>query len=77
MKQIAMMNDTAVFDAMRFDAEAGEDIWTGLMGTREAIQRDGLTIDQGSMSYCPHEWLNSSGYIELELVRKHPHHLPI
>jgi hypothetical protein len=77
MKRIAMKNDTPVFDAMRFDADAGKNVWTGFMGTREAIQRDGYAIDQDSMSYCPHEWLNSRGYIELELVRKHPHHLAI
>jgi hypothetical protein len=73
MKRIAMKNDTPVFDAMRFDANAGENVWTGFTGTREAIQRDGFAIDKNSLSYCPHEWLNSRGYIELELVRKHPH----
>jgi hypothetical protein len=69
---MAMKNDTPVFDAMRIDAKSGEEVWTGLMGTREAIQRDGFTIDTNSLSYCPHEWLNGRGYIEPELVRKHP-----
>jgi hypothetical protein len=42
------------------------------MGTREAIQRDGFTIDIHSLSYCPHEWLNNRGYIDPELVQRHP-----
>ena len=67
-----MRDDTPVFEAMRSDTQEDEDVWTGLMGTREAIQRDGLTIDIHSLSYCPHEWLNSRGYIDLELVRRHP-----
>jgi hypothetical protein len=77
MKWIAMKNDTPVFDALRFDANVGRDVWTGFTGTREAIQRDGFVIDKPSLSYCPHEWLNSRGYIELELVRKHPHHVAV
>jgi hypothetical protein len=77
MKRIAMKNDTPVFDAMRFDANVGQDVWTGFTGTREAIQRDGFAIDKASLSYCPHEWLNSRGYIELELVRKHSHHVAV
>jgi len=67
-----MKNDTPVFDAMRFDAQAGEEISTGLMGTREAIERDGFKVDIASLSYCPREWLNSRGYIDHQLMRKHP-----
>jgi hypothetical protein len=37
-----MKIDTPVFEAMRSDTQADEDVWTGLTGTREAIQRDGL-----------------------------------
>lgn len=67
-----MKNDTPVFEAIRSDIQAGEDVWTGIMGTREAIQRDGFAVDKHSLSYCPHEWLNSRGYIDLDLVRRHP-----
>ena len=66
-----MKIDTPVFEAIRSDTQADVDVWTGLIGTREAIQRDGLMIDIHSLSYCPHEWLNSQGYIDLELVRRH------
>ena len=68
-----MKNDIAVYDALRFDSGAGESIGTGRMGTREAILRDGLTFDPASVSYCPHEWLDERGYVDLDLVRKHPH----
>ena len=67
-----MKADTSVFEAMRSETQAGEDVWTGLMGTREAIQRDGFAIDIHSLSYCPREWLNNRGYIDLKLVRRHP-----
>jgi hypothetical protein len=69
-----MKNDVAVYDALRFDSDAGETVWTGRMGTRDAILRDGFTIDPASLSYCPHEWLDDRGYVDLELARKHPHH---
>jgi hypothetical protein len=69
-----MRNDVAVYDALRFDSDA-ESIWTGRMGTREAIQRDGLTFDSVSRSYCPHEWLNEYGYVDLDLVHKHSYNL--
>jgi hypothetical protein len=59
-----MKIDTPVFEAMRSDTQADEDAWTALTGTREAIQRDGLTIDIHSLSYFPHEWLNSRGYLD-------------
>lgn len=68
-----MTNDTAVFDTMRIDPTTGEREWTGRMGTRAAITRDGLEIDLASLCYCPHQWLNSSGYVDLELVRKFPY----
>ena len=67
-----MRNDVAVYDALRFDSDA-ERSWTGRLGTREAIQRDKLTFDPASVSYCPHEWLDERGYVDLDLVRKHPH----
>lgn len=67
-----MINDTAVFDAMCLNADSGEKGWVGHMGTREAIKRDGLEIDAASLAYCPHEWINNEGYVDLDLVRKHP-----
>ena len=68
-----MTNDTAVFYAMRFDIRAGDNIWTGRTGTREAIRRDGNSIDLMSLSYCPHEWIDGRGYVDLELAGKHPY----
>ncbi len=65
-----MTNDTAVFDALRVDAGTGDRVATGVMGTREAIVRDGLLADPLSMGYCPHEWINESGYVDLELARR-------
>ncbi|TYL96613.1 hypothetical protein FXB40_11230 [Bradyrhizobium rifense] len=67
-----MTNDTAVFDAMRPDRERAEREWAGQMGTRNAIKRDGLEIDAASLAFCPHEWINSDGDVDLELVRKFP-----
>jgi hypothetical protein len=68
-----MKNDVAVYDALRFGSDAGESIGTGCMGTRAAILRDGLTFDPASVSYCPREWLDERGYLDLELARKHPY----
>ena len=56
-----MKNDTAVFAAMRFDALAGKNVWTGLTGTRQAIRRDGYCIDPLSLNFCPHQWIDSQG----------------
>jgi len=69
-------NDTEVFDAMRFDAVSGDMVWTGRMGTREAIHREKLAIDQGSWKYCPHQWLDERGFVDRELSRRHPHSWP-
>jgi hypothetical protein len=52
-----MTNDTAVFDAMRFDIEAGDHIWTRRVGTPEAIRRDALSTG-GLLRYCPHDWID-------------------
>jgi hypothetical protein len=65
-------NDTAVYDALRLDLASGGKEWAGLMGTRDAIRRDSLEIDAASLAFCPHEWINSAGYVDLELVRKFP-----
>ncbi|MCP3368458.1 hypothetical protein [Bradyrhizobium cajani] len=67
---IAVINDTAVFDALRLDVGSGDRVATGLIGTREAIVRDGLFIDPLSIGYCPHEWIDGSGYVDPELARK-------
>ena len=66
-----MMNDTAVFDAMSVDVFTGETDWTRQTGIPEAIH--GYVIDPLSLRYCPHEWINSRGYVDPDLVRKHPH----
>jgi hypothetical protein len=67
-----MTNDTAVFDAMFFDAPKGENVWTGLTGTREAIRRDGYCIDPLSLKFCPHEWIDSRGYVNQDLAQNEP-----
>jgi hypothetical protein len=67
-----MTNDTGVFDAMRFDVSSGENIWTGLTGTREAIRRDGYCIDPISLRFCPHDWVDSRGYVDQDLTQNAP-----
>lgn len=67
-----MTNDTAVFEATRFDPASGENESEGRLGTRDAIRRDGMEIDAASLAFCPYEWINSSGYVDLDLVRKFP-----
>jgi hypothetical protein len=67
-----MTNDTAVFDAMWFDIQAGDNVWTGRTGRREAIQRDGYSIDPMSLNYCPHEWIDSRGYVDQDLAQDAP-----
>jgi hypothetical protein len=67
-----MTNDTAVFDAMRFDVSDGKNIWTGLTGTREALRRDGYSIDPLSLRFCPHEWIDGRGYVKQDLTRCAP-----
>ncbi|MGY4350115.1 hypothetical protein [Bradyrhizobium sp. 187] len=57
---------------VRIDPMNGGAEWAGRMGTRNAIARDGLTIDPTSLAYCPHEWLNESGYVDLERVQSSP-----
>jgi hypothetical protein len=62
-----MTNDTEVFDAMRFDVFTGQSEWTKRTGTQEAIHRDGFLIDPLTQGYCPREWIDSRGYVDLEL----------
>lgn len=72
-----MTNDTAVFDAMRLDPNSGEREWAGRLGTREAIFRDGLAPDPASLAFCPHEWINPEGYVDIDLVRRAPRLFPL
>jgi len=71
-RNFIMKNDTAVFAAMGFDSLSGENVWTGLTGTREALLRDGYSIDPISLNFCPHEWIDSRGYVDLDLARNAP-----
>jgi hypothetical protein len=57
---------------MLFDPQTGENVWVGLTGTREAILRDGYSINPISLNFCPHEWIDSSGYVDLDLAGNAP-----
>lgn len=70
--RMPVTNDIAVFAAMRLDPINGKKESDGRRGTRASIRRDGMEIDAASLAFCPHEWINSSGYVDLELVRKFP-----
>lgn len=72
-----MTNDTAVFDAMRPDPLDGDKQSEGRLETRAAITRDGLALDPTSMAYCPRRWIDSQGYVDIELVRKFPRMLAL
>lgn len=72
-----MINDTAVFDAMRHDPNSEDNECAGRMGTREAIMRDGLVLDPASLAYCPREWINPEGYVDIDLVRRAPRLFPL
>jgi hypothetical protein len=67
-----MTNDVEIFDAMHRDPMTGHELWTGRAGTRDAIDRDGLLIDPISQAFCPPEWLDESGYVDLARAKKHP-----
>jgi hypothetical protein len=68
-----MTNDTEIFDAMHLDrrTDAFGPQERARTGTPDAIHRDGYTIDPLSRSYCPHEWINEHGYVDLQLVLNH------
>jgi hypothetical protein len=72
-----MKNDTAVFAAMCVDAQTGESVWTGFTGTLEAIRRDGYTIDPISLNFCPYEWIDRRGYVDLDLDGRLLMNLPV
>jgi len=50
------------------------------MRTRRAIVRDGLTVnmidgltvDPAALAYCPRQWLNEIGYVDIDQVRESP-----
>jgi hypothetical protein len=68
-----MIYDTEIFDAMRVDVSTGQTEWTTRAGTRDAIHRDGFVLDPLSQRGCPHEWIDSRGYVDFELVRNYPY----
>jgi len=57
---------------MNVDQDTGHAVWSGLTGTRSALQRDGLTIDPKASALCPREWLDELGYLDAELARQNP-----
>jgi hypothetical protein len=65
-------NDTEVFYAVRENPATGERIPVNRTGTRQAIHRDGMFIDPMSWAFCPHQWLDGDGYVDLELSELHP-----
>ncbi|WP_228747915.1 hypothetical protein [Bradyrhizobium sp. BR 10289] len=67
-----MLNFIEVFDGMEVDPTSGEIVWTGVTGTRIALQRDGHMINPTAAAYCPTEWLDQRGYLDAERARHHP-----
>jgi hypothetical protein len=39
---------------------------------RTAIRRDGYSIEPLSLKFCPHEWINSRGYVDRDLAQDAP-----
>jgi hypothetical protein len=72
LKDFSMLDVIEVFDVIRVDPDTGAAIWTGLTGTRAALERDGFSVDEKSPILCPRDWLNDSGYLDVELAREHP-----
>ncbi|WP_245502450.1 hypothetical protein [Bradyrhizobium betae] len=66
-----MLNFTKVYDVMEVDPDTGKAVWTGITGTRAALQRDRFTIDPKVATYCPTDWVDERGYLDAELARKH------
>ncbi|MDA9490720.1 hypothetical protein [Bradyrhizobium sp. CCBAU 11361] len=67
-----MLNFIEVFDVMDVEPATGSSVWSGLTGTRAALERDGHMIDPKAMSYCPIEWLDERGYLDAERASRHP-----
>jgi hypothetical protein len=68
----AVENDTEVFYAVRVEPRTGERIPANHTGTRQAIQRDGFVVDPASQAFCPHQWIDGRGYLDLNLAALHP-----
>jgi hypothetical protein len=67
-----MLNFIEVSDIMHVEPATGASVWTGLTGTRTALERDGHLIDPKAMAYCPADWIDERGYLDAELARRHP-----
>jgi hypothetical protein len=67
-----MLNFIEVFDIMHVEPATGASVWTGLTGTRTALERDGHLIDPKAMAYCPADWIDERGSLDAELARWHP-----
>ena len=67
-----MLNFIEVFDVMEVDPDSGKAVWTGVTGTRAALDRDRIAIDLRVGSHCPIDWIDERGYLDAELARKHP-----
>ena len=67
-----MLDCIEVFDVMHVEPDTGASVWTGLTGTRTALERDGHMIDPEAMAYCPIKWIDEHGYLDAELARQHP-----
>jgi hypothetical protein len=55
-----MLNYIEVFDVIEVDPTTKRAVWTGLTGTRTALQRDGFVIDPEATAYCPKDWLDDA-----------------
>jgi len=54
------VNDTAVYHALKWDSQHGDNVWVvGKIGTREAVIKAGLKPDEAYVLWCPHEWLEN------------------
>ncbi|MDH6260445.1 hypothetical protein [Bradyrhizobium sp. BR13661] len=67
-----MLNFIEVFNVMNVDPDTGHAVWSGLTGSRSALQRDGFMVDPKAGALCPKEWLDERGYLDAELARQHP-----
>jgi len=67
-----MLKFIEVFDVIEVDPTSGKTVWTGVTGTRAALQRDGFMIAPKASAYCPTDWLDERGYLDVELARRHP-----
>ncbi|WP_167772274.1 hypothetical protein [Bradyrhizobium frederickii] len=66
-----MPNFIEVFDAIEVDSISGKALWTGVTGTRAALQRDGFMIAPNAPAHCPAKWLDERGYLDAKLARRH------